>query len=198
MAGIVVCPKPYPWSLICVQLSQRAKSLGLPEPPGPFIMAGWSLSNDFEKLARWTSTLEWMDQHGVQLDPTFLEDVEWHIVDEISDRTEWQEPTPPLLPWRDTSCPRPDEALVVAALAELKKNWQSVAGEHLASITVPIKFTGLKRRRLLLSYMNGTLPPWGSWVSLAHDRSSFTGFRARVNACIAPLEVDHIDFEVAH
>jgi hypothetical protein len=135
-----------------------------------------------------------MDQHGFRLAPTLLAEIEWHVVDELSHYAAMPEPK---LPWKSEPSTRPDEGLVVAAMAELKKDWQSVAGENLASITTPIKFTGPKRRRLLMSYEEGTLPPWGSWVSLTGDTATFTGFRARVNACIAPLEVDHIDFEVA-
>lgn len=193
MPCIVVCPLHRDWHRIWELLSQHAESLKLPEPPGPIILTGWWATNDHEKHEQWKSTLAWMDEHGFQLAPTLLSEVEWHVVDELSDDF-WGKRE---ADWKSTSSTRPDEGLVVAALAELKKDWQSVAGENLASITMPIKFTGQKRRRLLMSYEEGALPPWGSWVSLGGDTASFTGFRARVNACIAPLEVDHIDFEIA-
>jgi hypothetical protein len=54
-------------------------------------------------------------------------------------------------------------------------------------------------RRLVVSVsQSAPSPPWGDWNRLANNESrrAFTELRRKVNTAIAPLEIDHIDFEI--
>ena len=102
-------------------------------------------------------------------------------------------------PWDFTEKPKPSEDIVQDALARLQQAWPKVAGPDLAKVTHPIKFTGAKRRRLLVHADKKMIPPWGDWDRLAGDTSrSFTKLRQSVNEVIAPLVVDHIDFDTSN
>lgn len=92
-------------------------------------------------------------------------------------------------------CPSRDE--LPAATQKLKDDWASILGFDLARITFPDKFTGRKRRRLLVSFCTSQPPPWGACRSLTvsiDERRAFTTFRNAVNESTSPLVVDHIDF----
>jgi hypothetical protein len=92
---------------------------------------------------------------------------------------------------------RPSPEVGQQLLERLLEQWQSVAGPKLAAITKPKCLAGAKLRRLVVEADYSSRPPWGSWQALDQpsERHTFTEFRAAVNRCLAPHEVDHIDFE---
>jgi len=91
---------------------------------------------------------------------------------------------------------RPSEAEIDSALNSLTAHWEAIAGPELASHTKTLRFTGKKRRRLVVKVVASIEPPWGSWymLTLGLERRAFTLFRAAVNRSISPHSVDHIDF----
>jgi hypothetical protein len=79
----------------------------------------------------------------------------------------------------------------------LRSNWHDIAGSKLCDVTSPLRFEGVKRRRLVVFAKIEASPPWGTWTELDGDQNRrlfFTRFHTAVNAAIFPLEVDHIDF----
>ena len=103
----------------------------------------------------------------------------------------------PRLPWHSEPKERPSDEKVDLALRKLKAFWLQVAGTELAKNTEPMRFSGKKQRRLVVKANPDYQPPWGGWDSLwGGDRRSFAHLRQTVNYLIAPLEVDHIDFDV--
>ena len=92
----------------------------------------------------------------------------------------------------------PDPAIVAIGLEILKDRWPQIAGPELAAMTRPLGFTGRRKRKLLVWADTKTTPPWGSWTKLSirlPERRKFTIFRNAVNAAIAPMQVDHIEFK---
>ena len=64
-------------------------------------------------------------------------------------------------------------------------------------MTKPLRFTGKKKRRLVVRADEKHAPPWGGWNALApgENRRAFTHLRSAINRAISPLQVDQIDFE---
>lgn len=102
----------------------------------------------------------------------------------------------PMLLWSREPRPIPSGDLIEAATAALCEGWARVAGPELAAVTRPLRFTGRKKRRLVVEADYGSPSPWGSWDRLGPEpgRRSFTALRRAVNELIAPHEVDHIEF----
>ena len=93
----------------------------------------------------------------------------------------------------------PDPVMVTRSIENLKANWTGIVGAELAAMTRPLRFTGPKSRRLVVAADASAKPPWGSWSVLSTylpERRSFTAFRTAINAAIAPLRVDHVEFQV--
>ena len=94
--------------------------------------------------------------------------------------------------------PTPSRETVANALEVLKVRWAEIVGAELGPITRPLRFTGRRKRKLLVwADING-VPPWDSWTTLPTllaTRRRFTQFRAAVNGAIAPMQVDHIEFK---
>lgn len=96
---------------------------------------------------------------------------------------------------------KPSDQEISAALASLKANWAKIANIDIASSTEPIKFTGTKKRRLVVKVKSENKFPWDKGAILFRrwtDLKGFSEFRKSVNEVIAPLEVDHIDFKFPH
>jgi hypothetical protein len=107
-------------------------------------------------------------------------------------------PVPTRLPWHSDPKECPSDEQIDLALRKLDAFWLQVAGAELAKNTKAMRFSGKKRRRLIVKANPDYQPPWGRWNSLSWgNRGAFTQFRRTVNYLIAPLEVDHIDFDVS-
>jgi hypothetical protein len=193
-----ICPNPRRWHEIYERLRTVCQQRSLSLPPVPLILNGWVYSNDTEKAERWNATAKWATDNGLP-DLVVLNPSDWYSVNTPSTCEIGPFGGPMYLPWRFTPSARPSFERVQSAMDALNTNWTVIAGEF-ASYTTPLRFTGTKMRRLLVS-VAGTapLPPWGDdWNCLAsdHRRRAFTVFRQNVNEIIAPMQVDHIDFEM--
>lgn len=192
-----VCPQPKLWAELHSRLREAAAENGLPPPPQPLLLNGWVFSNDIEKRNRWEETLAWAQRYGLSALLGGLAEESMYVVDQLSDYDIGPLGGPMHLPWNYDPKPKTDGQTRIAALEFLQANWKEIVGAELAAITSPFRLTGLKGRRLVVLVKTEDSPPWGSWTAIARDerRGAFTAFRSAVNRSIAPLEVDHIDFE---
>jgi len=192
MDKIFVCPMPDTWNEIFQALltAWKMDPKGKGPPPTPLILGGWNFSGDYEKKAVWQNTINWAEEIGLaHLIPVITKD-QSYCVHKMEDYL-WPSDT-----WNYDPRDKPNEEEVNTALEELKANWQNAVGEELARITKPFRFTGKKRRRLLVFAEFSVKPPWGTWtkINTEHRGKEFLQFRKNINKIIAPLEVDHIDF----
>jgi hypothetical protein len=196
-----VCPLPIPWNETYQRLLKAWEAEGKKgrPPPVPLILNGWVYSNDVEKAERWQATIKWAEARGLTSLLPRLTDDEQYVVEELSGYQIGPMGGPMFLPWDFTEKEKPSKELLQETLLRLKKEWADVVGADLARVTKPIGFTGAKGRRLLVQADNSMKPPWGEWDRLAPDerRRGFTKFRQAVNDAIAPLAVDHIDFDTS-
>jgi hypothetical protein len=183
---------PWVWDEVYRRLRDAAAKAELPPPPVPLILAGWDVSSDAEKQDRWRDTVAWAEKNGMNPSLTNIDERSMYVVDQLSYRA----PTYSYL--RFEPKPRADGAARAKMLATLRTKWAEIAGPALAAYTSPLRFTGKKGRRLLVLVKTDEAPPWGSWTSLAYDsrKRNFTAFRKAINLCIAPHEVDHVDFKI--
>lgn len=192
-----ICPNPRCWHEIHERLLALCAERKITRlPPKPLILNGWVATNDLEKAHRWAETVNWAEEHGLA-DLVTVDPPDWYAVEEPSSYPIGSLGGPMYLPWRFDPVARPSEQSVRAAFDALLKNWIMIAGE-LSLFTKPLRFTGAKMRRLVVSVsQSAASPPWGQWGRLANDESrrSFTELRRKVNATIAPLVIDHIDFQ---
>lgn len=168
-------------------------------PPVPLILNGWVYTNDVDKAQRWEQTVKWANQNGYSnLIPQFSGD-EIYCVEEMTSYNVGPNYGPMYLPWDFNKKEKPHTDSLRTALDHLKKHWANIVGATVAAITEPIGFTGVKKRRLLVHANGAGKPPWGEWHCLANDdrRRTFTSLRKAVNEAIAPLMVDHIDFDTS-
>jgi len=187
-----VCPDPYIWSRIYLQLKEAWEKLEFKgdEPPRPLILAAWTTTSDLDKQNQWKKTLQWAEDHDLSHLIPFLSSEECYYVEILSTdagfsfRYDYHEP-------KD----RPTDEDVQRALLRLRDKWNSLFLAKLASATYPLTFTGKKLRRLLVWADERYTPSWGSWKHIDRlKRKEFTKFRQKVNDTINPLYVDHIDF----
>jgi hypothetical protein len=188
-----VCPNS--WGDYYKRLSRYSElnECNPPSPPVPLILAGWHLTNDFDKRTRWKETVDWADANGCSHLLDGVDDEDWYCVEELSTFT-WG-PWPHGANTEPRERPSPEE--LREHLESLSSRWPEVVGVELATATRPESFTGRKARRLVVVADGDASPPWGSWSELSVnevERMEFTRFRSAVNAAIAPHEVDHIDF----
>jgi hypothetical protein len=196
---IAVCPLPIAWNDLYVALCAVAEARQLSAPPVPFILSGWAYSNDAEKRARWQQTVEWATRHEVG---PLLQRVAAHDMYQVEALSTYRVGPiggPLLLEWTFDPKPRVERAHREAAIERLRSHWHEIADDQLSRVTQPLRLTGAKGRRLLVRAQATASPPWGSWTTLlaGEERRSFSRFRAAINAALAPLVVDHIDFEIA-
>jgi hypothetical protein len=195
---IRVCPNPIPWSRVHKRLVEHFErtQCGLP-PPIPLILAGWTYSNDAEKLQRWKQTIEWAESNGCTEILTEIPEQEFYMVDKLTTHRVGPLGGPMYLPWDYTPKERPSPAALYDYLERLRDSWPIIVGEILSRITRPLAFTGSKARRLVVEANGDVFPPWGSWTTLSQlesERRTFTRFRAAINAQIEPHHVDHVGF----
>jgi hypothetical protein len=87
--------------------------------------------------------------------------------------------------------PAPGQAL--ETLQRLKSKWIEVVGSEMGLHSKPKRFSGRKKRRLVVALDSEYLPPWG-FFGTGPNRRVFTLFRKSINDFIQPMKVDHIDF----
>jgi hypothetical protein len=192
-----ICPFPRTWADAYEALLERWNEAagGSPGPPRPLILAGWAYSNDVDKQRRWQQTVQWARGRGwddlVRIPPEAM-----YRVHEPTDYPIGPGGGPMYLDWDFTPKRTPADQECQHALDVLTGAWDSIAAE-VAHATWPLRFSGAKRRRLVVLADRAVTPPWGGWDWLApgETRRTFTRFRQRVNAAIARLHVDHIDFD---
>lgn len=195
-----ICPNPSKWHEIYELLKATWKKDGSvgTKPPVPLILSGWNFSNDIEKKNRWEDTLNWAEKHNYLNLIEKLSDEDCYFVDEPSNYEISPLGSPMFLSWNFTKRNTPTEQEIAQALDTLKQKWSEIVGSELGEITFPLRFTGNRKRRLLVSAKSDYEPDWGTWFELFSDerRRAFTYFRRAINKAISPLHVDHIDFEV--
>ena len=118
-----------------------------------------------------------------------------YVVEDIFDYEIGPGGGPMYLPWNFDPKGKVNDRDKQVAIDKLRANWPETAGS-IGALTEPLRFTGAKSRRLLVGVNSDVPPPWGSWTKLeaSVQRRHFTRFRASVNATIAPLAVDHVEF----
>jgi hypothetical protein len=193
-----VCPLPPLWNEIYQRLHSSWLKDGSkgPPPPIPLILNGWAYSDDLEKKKRWESTVRWAHERGFENLIPEIEESQSHMVSELSTYEIGPMGGPMYLDWGSSPKTTSSVEEVESAFHQLATNWKEIAGLVLASHTKPLRFTGKKRRRLLVLADPEYVPPWGSWNMLkpGEEHRSFTRLRNRVNEIIDPMKVDHIDF----
>jgi len=194
-----ICPLPIHWNRIFSRLCAAATASGrdVPEPPVPLILAGWAYSNDVDKQRRWRDTVSWAERWGFTR--IIADEITPEMMYRVSSPTTYQVGPlggPMYLPWDFDLKPTVSREQADRAIEILRDQWPEIAGPDLCEITRPLRFTGAKKRRLVVDADHTKTPPWGTWTRLGRgvERRAFTRFRAAVNAAIAPLMVDHIDF----
>jgi hypothetical protein len=198
---IFVCPVPLAWVRVHGLLRnawEQDGRQGTP-PPTPLILGGWFHTNDVEKARRWRETCTWATENGyTHLIPDFAREEQYQVV-AMSSYDIGPLGGPMYLPWSFDPKEKPSDAAVSLAMEKLREQWASIAGPTLAPITRPLRFTGIKKRRLVVLADGSTKPPWGEWHYLApgERRRTFMALRQAVNDAIAPMMVDHIDFETS-
>lgn len=155
-------------------------------------------TNDVEKRMRWQETIAWAGANGCS---PLVEGIREEDFYQVHEPTAYDEigplGGPCYRPWDFEAKTRPSHEDIVKHLNYLKSYWPDIASPELAALTSPLRFTGRKKRLLVVSAQFRTEPPWGSWIDLSpveSKRRLFTRFRSAVNKAIAPHEVDHIDF----
>jgi hypothetical protein len=194
-----VCPNPTPWHEAFQRLADYAElhACTPSSPPKPLILTGWACSSDTEKAERWEGTLAWAANNGCSDLLSRIPEQDFYFVHEVTSRAVAPLGGPMHRAWDFERKSRPPTGQLAKRMDALLSSWPEIVGQELANITRPTKFTGAKARRLLVLADAAARPPWGGWSCLStreSERKVFTGFRAAVNAAIAPHEVDHIDF----
>jgi hypothetical protein len=192
-ASIFVCPMPRVWVRIHTQLKeywQKNNCMGS-EPPKPLFLSAWSFSSDIDKQECWEATIQWAKDRDLA-ESCIISEEQGYYVHELNTHRygeNWNlEPQDP--------AQKPDHELITEKLAKLKDDWNSIAGIEIAAHTRPVRFSGKKRRRLVISKDESDFnPPWGSWWTIkSHRKEAFSLFRRAVNKAIDPHHIDHIDF----
>jgi hypothetical protein len=195
---IAICPYPLEWIRIHRQLlAEIEKRRRNPLPPEPMALGHWDYSNDQDKQRRWLETLFWAWEYGLLDILRNMPPESMYMVDEISA----VRMAPDFGPSSDYSYhepkPRPASSEITRLMNHLRSAWMEIVGPEIGAVTSPKRFTGKKRRRLVVSIDEGAPRPSYSYASRGKLREPFRRFRAAVNAAIEPHHVDHIDFVVA-
>jgi len=195
---IYVCPEPLEWLRIYKGLVNFSKTNAcIPsDPPSPLILNGWVYSNDISKHNQWMRTKLWAARNRC-FHLTESDQRDFYSVETMSTYAIGPLYSPMYLPWSFERKVRPCREQLLGWLNLLRENWNSVAGSAISECSHPIKFSGVKGRNLICTYITGSTPPWGEWDRLSTIemmRRTFTIFRKSVNELIRPHMVDHITF----
>lgn len=187
---ITVCPLPIHWHLLHQRLTEISSHRRLPPPPIPLVLAGWNFSSDIGKQARWLETIEWAKRVGLEHELSELSPEAMYRVSELSSWVPYGNHT------YGGHAPRQklSQAERARICDDLRSHWPEIVGEPIASRKIPLRLIGRKGRRLLVQADEAFQPPWGTWFRLSGSRSTFTAFRASINAHVAPSHIDHVDF----
>ena len=185
---IFVCPKANIWWETFERLREAWAKGGRvgDQPPMPLILAGWIYSSDLDKQERWRATLRWASEHSLtSLIPELKPDDQY-----CTDFLSTSYPEQNFRPDRYVERERASNETLAMALETLKRDWAKIAGGELGNVCEPVKFTGTKARRLLVTVTKSFQPPWGSWDTLSHGsgRETFTAFRHRVNEVVRRVD----------
>jgi hypothetical protein len=193
-----VCPQPTAWVEVHGALTRawEARKREGPPPPKPLILTGWISTNDLEKAQRWRETVTWARAHNLGRLVEAREQ-DGYCVEEFTTYEVRPLGGPMYLPWNFDAKPTPPPGSVQTAMTILLRDWPTIVGWELGRMTTPLRFTGKKKRRLVVKADAEQVPPWGGWNHLApgEERRTFTRMRSAVNQAIASVKVDHIDFE---
>jgi hypothetical protein len=193
-----VCPQPVSWAKVQSELTQAWEKSGRdgPPPPIPLILNGWIYSNDLEKARRWQETLTWARARDLER-VVEVREQDGYYVEEFTTYEVGPFGGPMYLPWNFEAKPTPAAGSVQTAMTILLRDWPTIVGRVLGGMTEPLRVTGKKKRRLVVKADAEQAPPWGGWNHLGsgEERRTFTRLRSAINQAIAPLGVDHIDFE---
>ncbi len=193
-------PMPDDWAAIhtvLYQLWQATNDPRIPCPPVPLILGGAAFSSAATIRQRWDDLIQWASLHGfadhlaIHLPPAPIYDVAERIAGVSEDGHGWW---PEYGEQFHDPKQKPSLEVMSANFESLVKNWQQIVGQELSGSTRPLKFTGRKHRRLLVSANPLASPPWGSWFSVYSNPRAFTAFRSVINRAISPMEVDDVTF----
>lgn len=205
-----VPPVPYPsdWAHLFQILTAERDIRGLtaPNPPRPIILGGAAFSKASEIRQAWVGLVNWAKEYGLEdvlyanLPPAPPSDaLDGSITRDMADRLAgisesgrgwWPEYGEQDHPARQ----KLSKDVVSKTLARLTMSWMIVVGEEIAEHTRPLRFTGKKKRRLVVSANPRCKPPWGYWDSASFNPAAFMRFRKQINQFILPMEVDDIFF----
>jgi hypothetical protein len=196
-----ICPKPNVWHKIYGKLDAYSRSrVCVPKmPPVPLILAGWNFSNDVEKRERWNDMVEWASKNGCELLVSNISVDDFYTVETPTSYLVGPNGGPSKLSWNFETREKPEPKLLTQCVDKLKSSWPEIVGAELATMTKPIKFSGAKKRALVVRAEAGTTPSWGTWNTISRDetaRSNFRRFRSAINTAIMPHHVDHVIFSV--
>lgn len=194
-----ICPKPTPWHEAFERLSKSTQlhSRMPPSPPRPLILAGWSFSNDVDKMRRWEETVAWAVKNGSSDLVSGIPDRDFYCVEKPTTYEIVPMGGPMYREWDFKVNTRPSSDQIAERMEVLRSRRSEIAGKELAISMRPLAFTGKRARRLLVLADPLATPPWGGWSRLSKQESgrrTFTRFRSAINKAIAPHEADHIDF----
>jgi len=193
---IFVCPAAAIWWQTFERLREAWIASGRVgnQPPMPLILAAWIYSSDLDKQERWLSTVHWAQEQSLSHLIPNLRPEDQYCTDYVTTSYPEQHYRPDRYVRRE----RPTGDVLATAMMVLRRDWRTIAGDELAVVCQPAKFTGRKARRLLVVVTQEHQPPWGNWHTLSYgpERSTFSEFRRRINEAISPACVDHIDFDV--
>jgi hypothetical protein len=195
---IRVCPDVGVWIDIYKKLKRIASAdPAIPAPPIALILAGWNLTDDFEKKNRWAETVAWIKKYGGEDLISSLTDDDYYCVEELSRPAyfdyQYGETSPPAV--------RPSDEELASLTQKITNHWSEISGRD-SEFTKPLSFSGTKARSLIVEYDKDTLPSWGTWGNEPGgyhdqkftDKSTFTALRRRINDAIHPHKVDHVVF----
>jgi len=86
-------------------------------PPKPLILAGWTYSNDIEKMQRWEETVGWAEKNGCSNIVSSISDQDFYFVENPTSNTVGPMGGPMYRAWDFNSKDRPSSEV-------LEKTWK--------------------------------------------------------------------------
>lgn len=194
-----VCPRPWAWQDVWNKCRKAWSVSGEASdgPPQPYVLGMWWGTSDQCKHDQWRRLISWTGARGLgHLIPEFAETDRYEVEAMSTGCPDvWVPHSSKSHPPAATpSCTEAKEAF-----EKLVSRWKEITAGKLGGVLRPIRFSGKRRRRLLVKVAEDVPAPWGSWTFLPHRpaRHLFSEFRREVNRAINPHKVDHIDFDTS-